>query len=84
MTTLEKAELKYKQAAQALASAVAAAFPVGTRVRVRRSFGYIKATVYSAPSWWSDPTRLGITSLSSGKAHTVDYKDCQIEEVSND
>ena len=84
MTALEKAESNYIGAAQALVFAVAAAFPVGTRVRVRRSLGYMKATVYSTPSWWSEPTRLGVMSLSSGKAHTVDYKDCQIEEVSND
>ena len=84
MTTLEKIEANYIGTAQALASAVAAAFPVGTRVRVRRSLGYMKATVYSAPSWWSEPTRLGVMSLSSGKAHTVDDKDCQIEEAPND
>jgi len=84
MTALEKAEFNYRGAATALAFAVATAFPVGTRVRVRRSLGYMKATVYSAPSWWSEPTRLGVMSLGSGKAHTVDYKDCQIEEVPND
>jgi len=84
MTTLEKAESKYKQAAQALADEIATAFPLGTLLRVRRGIGHMYGEVSSTPSWWSDPTRLGIRSLKSGAYHSVDYKDCQIEEVSND
>jgi hypothetical protein len=80
MTDIQQAELKYKRAAENLADEVAAAFPIGSLVRVARGTGYMNGIVFCTPHWWADPIRIGVESLRGGTRRWVSSKDCTVDK----
>jgi len=63
---------QHKQAAIALCDTIKRVYPVGRVVLIKTSTGiFTGSVVYHRNSWWSDPGRLTVTNVKTGKLRTI-------------
>lgn len=75
--SIETAESIYEAAARDLAHAVAAQFPKGAEVIVRRGNGRWVGTIAGSPWWFSRPTAVLVEHQRTGKRHWIHYSDLE-------